>query len=449
MLSSCQNLPQCPRCDTALEPLALHCPNCEYKEIENIDFLDVSDQREYKERLQFQRAAWVQFDKALQEKLAEFGEAWARLETWNKLWQHIEPMADAVGFTKRATNQRAGKVVSRKVSIEKEKNPRVSPHLEVVRNWVAALPDGEVNVVSWERLLQSLDEPVNDALLEDFRDAEIARQFAQFETASVDSLGQLQAGGRRRVKRLVENLGDGCELVMLYVPGGEFQMGSARYRWERPVHSVSVPSFYLGQFSVTQAQWRAVVRLPKVDLDLREHCSSFAGDNLPVDSVSWVEAAEFCARLAKQTGKQYRLPSEAEWEYACRAGSREDFAFGPSITPVIVNFDGTHPFGCASVGICRKGTVPVGSLGAANNFGLYDMHGNLCEWCEDEWHQNYDEAPQNGLAWISGNGVTQRVTRGGSWTNTAEICRSSDRSRELSDLKTKLHYMGFRVATNL
>jgi formylglycine-generating enzyme required for sulfatase activity len=115
---------------------------------------------------------------------------------------------------------------------------------------------------------------------------------------------------------------------------------------------------------------------------------------------------------------------------------------------VIVNYDGTQSLGNAAAGIFRKGTVPVGSLGAANDFGLYDMHGNVSEWCADEWHSNYEAAPLDGAAWITSGDISERVVRGGSWTNTAEICRSSDRSRESSALNTKLHYVGFRVATS-
>lgn len=447
MLVTRKNLSHCPRCDSGLEPDASQCGNCEYKEIENIDFLDIDEQREYKEHLQFQRAAWVEFDKALRKKLREAGDEWSRLQKWKQIWEDIEPMAQAIVFGPLATNKRA-ELISQETKKPQEP-PKPTPHLEAVRKWVSALRDGEVDTVLWRRFLQSLDDPVDDSFLENFRDAEIARQFAQFETARVDSQGKLQRRGQKRVKRFVENLGHGSDLVMLLIPAGQFQMGSERYKWERPVHSVNIQSFYLGQFPVTQAQWRAVTRLPKVAIELEEHCSAFVGDNLPVDSVSWVEATEFCARFAKQTGKPYRLPTEAEWEYACRAGSREEFSFGPTITPVIVNCDATHVSGGASAGVFRNGTVPIGSLGAANDFGLYDMHGNLCEWCQDEWHDNYEEAPSNGSAWITDEGSALRVTRGGSWTHSVEICRSSDRSRESSDLNTKLHYMGFRVAASL
>lgn len=446
MSARSNNLLQCPRCDQGLQPSDECCPNCNYTEIENVDILDLSEQREYKQQRQFQRAAWIEFDKALHEKLEEFGESWPRLENWNDLWNHVESKAQAVGFDKTATSKRA-RVVS--VLPKKETTISPSPNLEAVREWVAGLPDGEVNVISWLEFLRSLPQPGAEQFLEDFRDAEIRRQFAQFGTVHVDSDGNLKKGERKRTKRLVENLGDGCELVMVLIPAGRFQMGSDRYRWEQPIHAVDVPSFCLGQFAVTQAQWRAVASWPKVELDLKENISAFKGDNLPVDSVSWAEATEFCLRLQGQTGKPYRLPSEAEWEYACRAASQTEFAFGDNISPVVVNYDETYSNGPNGSARFHNGTVPVGSLGAANNFGLYDMHGNVCEWCADEWHDSYEGAPRNGEVWSVDNSAAQRVVRGGSWANTAEICRSSDRSRESLELNIRLHYMGFRVALSL
>lgn len=451
-----KNLSQCPRCDQALNLKDSECANCEYKDIENVDILDITEQRQYKQYLQFQRAAWIEFENALREQLLNFDKHWSRLGNWREIWLHVKEQAKSVGIDEDAANRRA-ETISGEEKVGRSDHPipekpepvtNTTTHLEAVRDWVASLPDGEVDVVEWGRFLKTLPGPIDRAFLDDFRDAEVVRQFAHFETANVDSSGKLTTGEHKRVKRSVEKFTDGSELVMLLIPGGAFQMGSETYDWERPVHTVSVPSFYLGQFPVTQAQWRAVARLPKVDIEIEEHFSAFEGDNLPVDSVSWAEATEFCARLAKETGRPYRLPSEAEWEYACRAESRENFTFGASISPVIVNYDGTQPFGDAAVGVFRRGTVPVGSLGAANNFGLYDMHGNVCEWCADEWHPSYDGAPQNGAAWISNGDIAQRIVRGGSWTNTAEICRSSDRSRESSDLNTKLHYIGFRVATS-
>ncbi len=118
--------------------------------------------------------------------------------------------------------------------------------------------------------------------------------------------------------------------------------------------------------------------------------SYFKGDiNLPVENVSWEEAREFCRKLSLRTGRPYRLPTEAEWEYAARASATTAFAFGATIHPQLVNYDASSPYKQAAKGAYRNKTIPVGSLGAANRFGLFDMHGNVAEWCEDLWHESY------------------------------------------------------------
>jgi len=224
-------------------------------------------------------------------------------------------------------------------------------------------------------------------------------------------------------------------LEMVKVPSGTFEMGSPnneaqRYDDEGPRHSVTAPEFFMGRFEVTREQWRQVAKMPKMKIDLNEDPSSFK-DSLkqPVEEVSWEVAVEFCNRLEKKTGKPYRLPSEAEWEYAARAGTTTPFAFGPTITPKIVNYDGNDPYGSAPKGIYRGKTVEVGSLSVANAFGLYDMHGNVWEWCEDVWHDGYKGAPGDGSAWLSGGDSSQRVLRGGSWFYSGRYCRSADRHR--------------------
>jgi formylglycine-generating enzyme required for sulfatase activity len=433
------NLEHCPRCQTGLAALDAKCPTCGYTELANIDFLDVSDQLEYKQYLESQRVAWTDFDQSLREQLREVGETWTASDRWLRIWEGLKPKAHAIGFDEQAAKKRT-EIVWRAFA---------TPHFELIRQWVTELPDGKVDAVDWERFLGTLEGQFDKLLLNGFRDAEIERQFASFETAQVNGSGQVQKGERLKAKRLVEKIDDGCSLILLRIPGGEFLMGSERYQGERPVHLVTVAPFLLGQYPVTQEQWRAVGRLTRVDCDLGEDFSLFRGDQRPIDSVSWSEATEFCARLARETGKKYRLPSEAEWEYACRAGSTTDFAFGDTISSIIVNYDGSHPYGIEAPGIFRNETVAVGSLMAANKFGLFDMHGNVSEWCADEWHDTYEGAPQHGGAWISENVAAQRVVRGGSWANTAEICRSSDRSRESADPQTKLHYMSFRVAVDL
>src|SRR5205823_8354125 len=135
----------------------------------------------------------------------------------------------------------------------------------------------------------------------------------------------------------------------------------------------------------------------------------------PVELVTWNESIMFCKLLSQKTGKKYRLPTEAEWEYACRAGSTTEFAFGETVTPELVNYDGGFPYGSASKGTNRETTTAAGSLGIANAFGLYDMHGNVYEWCMDNWHENYNGAPEDGSAWLKGGDQRKRVLRGGAW----------------------------------
>jgi formylglycine-generating enzyme required for sulfatase activity len=177
--------------------------------------------------------------------------------------------------------------------------------------------------------------------------------------------------------------------------------------------------------------------------------SNFKGDDLPVESVSWEEAKEFCLRLNAKLGLTdadgYRLPSEAEWEYAARAGSKTEFAFGETISAEIVNYDGKFPYGGAPKGANRKKTVAVGSLGVANAWGLFDLHGNVFEWCEDDDHYSYDGAPADGRAWVNiPHRASSRVNRGGSWGDGAAVCRSANRS--FASLIARGRDLGFRLS---
>lgn len=172
---------------------------------------------------------------------------------------------------------------------------------------------------------------------------------------------------------------------------------------------------------MTQAQWLAVAGLPKVKIDLKGNPSNFKGDDLPVEQVNWHDAREFCARLSQLTKRNYRLPSEAEWEYACRAGTTTPFYFGDTITADLANYDGNSRYGSAPKGTYRKKTTAVGSF-PPNSFGLYDMHGNVWEWCQDVWHGNYNGAPTDGSAWESGGNSQSRLLRGGSWLYYSWYC---------------------------
>jgi formylglycine-generating enzyme required for sulfatase activity len=145
-----------------------------------------------------------------------------------------------------------------------------------------------------------------------------------------------------------------------------------------------------------------------------------------VEQVNWHEAVEFCARLSQKTGREYRLPTEAEWEYACRAGTTTPFHFGPTLTTNLANYDGNYVYGSGPKGVYREQTTDVGSF-PPNAFGIYDMHGNVWEWCLDHWHDNYKGAPTDGSAWIEGGDSNRRLLRGGSWIDAPRNCRSAYR----------------------
>jgi formylglycine-generating enzyme required for sulfatase activity len=205
---------------------------------------------------------------------------------------------------------------------------------------------------------------------------------------------------------------------------------------------VTLGSFFLGQTPITQAQWRLVAGWQKLELDLEPDPSHFKGANRPVERVSWFDAIEFCRRLSQRTGKRYGLPSEAQWEYACRAGSTTPFHFGDTITPELANYNGNNDWGRGPKGAYREQTTEVGSF-PANAWGLHDVHGNVWEWCQDHWHSNYDGAPTDGSAWIEGGDLSYRVRRGGSWGYIPRDCRSASRYLTFPDVRSV--NLGFRV----
>ncbi len=305
-----------------------------------------------------------------------------------------------------------------------------------------------------------------------------------------------------------EELAEGIELKMMRIPAGEFWMGSPKdekqnYDDEQPQHKVTIKQeFYMSQTPITRGQWKAVTKLPQVGKELKENPSKFKGDdNLPVENVDWDDAIEFCARLSQKTGKNYRLPSEAEWEYACRAinnpvdeqeelnpeekkqkswlenitgifrGNQEQeslaesskryppFSFGETITDKLANYNASETYEEEPKGEYRRKTTPVGQF-YPNAFGLYDMHGNVWEWCADPWHDNYNKAPNDGSVWDENNNDNRyqnylesidtllndsrnKVVKGASWANNPRHCRSAYRDER--DARGILNYRGFRV----
>jgi len=257
-----------------------------------------------------------------------------------------------------------------------------------------------------------------------------------------------------RTQVFKEELGDGARLTMVRIPAGSFQMGSAEQELERqsnegPVHEVTLAEFLIGQTPITQAQWRAVARWTpqqgeRWGRELNPEPSRFQGekahllpgetntDGRPVERVSWLEAMEFCARLSQRTKRNYTLPSEAQWEYACRAGTETAYCFGDSINIKVVNFERTRTYGDEPTGDGYGQTTSV-KLFAANQWGLYDMHGNVLEWCVDHWHDNYEDAPADGSSWLNDHEEEsgRRLMRGGSWNVIPRECRSAYRDHSV------------------
>jgi formylglycine-generating enzyme required for sulfatase activity len=259
-------------------------------------------------------------------------------------------------------------------------------------------------------------------------------------------------------------LGNGVMLEMVSIPGGTFTMGQTNrekqqlvQQWgeaeyqklfacELPQHCVTVQPFLMGKFAVTQAQWKAVAGLLKVRRDLDHDPAQFKGNNRPVEQVSWDEVVEFCDRLSQKTGRHYRLPSEAEWEYACRAGTTTPFSCCETITTDLSNYDGKHIYGSGTTGVYQQETTEAGSF-PPNAFGLYDMQGNVWEWCADHWHDNYEGAPTDGSAWITGKYHLSKLLRGGSWNTAPGYCRSA--SRNCNYPVGAYPDLGFRVVCGL
>ena len=230
------------------------------------------------------------------------------------------------------------------------------------------------------------------------------------EALKIDATGKETNRQSKQAEFFAEDLGNDIKLEMIKIPGGSFKIGSPetelqRISSESPQHTVNVPSFFMGKFAITQAQYQRI---------MGSNPANFKGEKRPVEQVSWDEAVEFCDKLSKQTGNTYRLPSEAEWEHACRARTTTPFHFGETITSALANYDASNVYRSEPKGKFRQQTTDVGTF-PPNAFGLYDVHGNVWEWCQDHWHDSYQGAPSNGSAWLSEDKNADRLLRGGSW----------------------------------
>ena len=284
-----------------------------------------------------------------------------------------------------------------------------------------------------------------------------------FEIVGVNAKGEQIKKESKQSQYFAQDLGNGITLEMVAIPGGTFLMGTEDeeierlvkkfnwegYRKERPQHEVTVPPFFMGKYPITQAQWKAIADRQdlKVEKDLNHNPASSKdrsdSDRRPVEKVNWYDAVEFCARLSKLTGGEYRLPSEAEWEYACCAGTTTPFYFGETITGELANYCASNTYAEQAKVEYLDGTTPVGQF-PPNAFGLYDMHGNVWEWCADTFHGNYDGAPTDGSVWVQNGNDNSSPLRGGSWFDNPYYCRSACR---LNYLRRDFGYyhVGFRV----
>jgi eukaryotic-like serine/threonine-protein kinase len=237
---------------------------------------------------------------------------------------------------------------------------------------------------------------------------------------------------------------NGVPLEMVYIPAGNFSMGCTsplghqlEHQLVQPIHLVTLESFFIGKYHITQKQYLALMGI---------NPAYFKGnDRQPVEQVSWQDAMEFCRRLSELTNKNFTLPSESQWEYACRAGTDTKFYLGQKINSKLVNFDDFTTGNSFRGGFLRR-TAPVGTY-PPNSWGLYDMHGNVRDWCLDTYHHSYIGAPSDGSAWIEvdlndyDDSWDYHSFRGGSWNDTEEMCMSYQRG--FSTMRTRQN--GFRV----
>lgn len=272
----------------------------------------------------------------------------------------------------------------------------------------------------------------------------IKTQPFEFEYATIVNLGFSDRGKTYEIKRyqnqvqfFTQYVDNSVTLEIVLIPAGYFKMGSPpsennRKSNEEPQHTVKMSTFFISKFAITQEQYQQV---------MGSNPSKFNGMKRPVESVSWNDAVDFCKVLSLKTERTYRLPSEAEWEYACRADTATPFHFGETITADLANYNGDSTYASGPKGENRKQTTEVGSF-LPNAFGLYDMHGNVWEWCEDTWHDNYIGAPTDGSPWINDNDK-RYLLRGGSWFDSPDVCRSANRHPDSAGHVNDRH--GFRV----
>ncbi|MGK7920583.1 MAG: SUMF1/EgtB/PvdO family nonheme iron enzyme [Trichodesmium sp.] len=300
-----------------------------------------------------------------------------------------------------------------------------------------AVKNRDIALGVWEEIKRQAEEKTRqeererqEREAEEKRRRESQGKVFTFEVVTVNYSGKIISRAEGSARQKIADLGNGIKLEMVYIPGGSFIMGSPEDEKERnsdesPQHQVTLQPFYMSKYPITQDQYQTI---------MGNNPSHFQGESRPVESVTWQNTTEFCQKLSEKTGKIYTLPSESQWEYACRAGTTTPFYFGETITSDLVNYDG------------NIGETTDGGTFPPNAFGLYDMHGNVWEWCQDVWHNNYNGAATDGSAWETGGNSNRRMLRGGSWNDNSGDCRTA--RRIYYDVDDRSFDWGFRVVSS-
>jgi formylglycine-generating enzyme required for sulfatase activity len=268
----------------------------------------------------------------------------------------------------------------------------------------------------------------------------VAEKAKEVSPATVQQKEAADKAGQPLEKKI--DISSEVNMVVVFIPAGEFEMGSPMDEIKRDddegQHHIKLTKpFYMGKFEVTQLQYREI---------MSENPSKFGGDNLPVENVSWYEAARFLKKLSDKTNLKFRLPTEAEWEYACRAGTTTAFNTGTTIDSDFANYEATTPYANGIIGKDLKSTNKVGSY-APNAFGLCDMHGNVWEWCNDFYDNEYYKVTPTVDPQGPQVNKGDKVMRGGAWNERPNKCRSADRNNR--GPKTNQPIIGFRVVMDI
>ncbi|MGB7087809.1 MAG: SUMF1/EgtB/PvdO family nonheme iron enzyme [Phormidesmis sp.] len=275
--------------------------------------------------------------------------------------------------------------------------------------------------------------------------APASQSVISFETVRVDAKGDVTQIIASEASTFEEDLGEGVSLEMVHILGGTFMMGAPKSEEgvsedEWPQREVTLPSFWMGKYVITRSQWQVVSSIRREEPSPAAEIARLQAPNRPIENVFWTDAVEFCQWLSQHTGRPYQLPSSAQWEYACRAGTTTPFYFGETITPELVNYNGNYAYGQGPRSYYRQQTTDVGSF-PPNLFGLYDMHGNVWEWCLDGWHNLHNTLAAGGSAWRLSS--QKKFLRGGSWSYLPTNCRSA---YSLSyPFHNRIDDIGFRV----